>query len=822
MTIAENFPNDASLRFEDTSLASEGPAAKKTESTKGFFGNNGPGGSSAKKQRKAGPLSRRLLVTVMPTVLTPLILASAIGYKVVSDKAKADVINLLQEDSFLASEATANFVNDLMKVPGLLAVDPQINQALRGSEAVVAEQKLTQLPQDRLEAQFSTTRFLQPNTNLNNYLKNISAQSGIQSLLVTNRYGFNVASDTQPDSFVHSAEDWWQGAQANGVAVEEAVLDEATGEKRLGIARSVLAPGTEEFLGVVEVKVSSATLHDRVRDFVEKDLYKSQRIQLIDPGAGTVLDTIQPTDSGLSEAELTAELDSVIGGENILQMARDMNAAVEDGSQSDEAIKTALENKYPEIHRVEVESFESATGKFIEVTFELGDKDFSISTIPNVPWVAIASMNAEEINTAGRDLLKVFSATGLVLGGAAVGILILLARQLSKPLASLSITAEQVAAGNLDVVAEEQGTIETLTLGYSFNNLLTKVNQLIKEQKIIAEEQQQRREELESEVESLMSNIEGAVDGDLTVRAQLMAGEVGIVADLFNAVIENLHDIAKEVKKSSGQVTGSLTENEAAIRSLAEEAIHEALEVQKSLDSVKSMSQSIEEVAKNAIQASAISNTAFTTVQAGNQVMNQTVESIQGLRATIGDTAKKMKRLGESAQKISQVVALIDELALKTNLLSINASVEAARAGELGQGFTAVAEQVGALAEQSAAATKEISKIVTSIQSETQELVAAMETGTAQVVDSTNLVETTKERLAEVLERSQEIDQLMQSISASTTAQAETAQGVTKVMNQMAFASELRSSSSREVAEAMHSTAEVAQKLKASVEQFKV
>ena len=75
--------------------------------------------------------------------------------------------------------------------------------------------------------------------------------------------------------------------------------------------------------------------------------------------------------------------------------------------------------------------------------------------------------------------------------------------------------------------------------------------------------------------------------------------------------------------------------------------------------------------------------------------MDRTVDSIQGLRTTIGDTSKKIKRLGESAQQISQVVALIDQIALKTNLLAINASVEAARAGELGQGFTAVAEQVG-------------------------------------------------------------------------------------------------------------------------------
>jgi methyl-accepting chemotaxis protein len=344
----------------------------------------------------------------------------------------------------------------------------------------------------------------------------------------------------------------------------------------------------------------------------------------------------------------------------------------------------------------------------------------------------------------------------------------------------------------------------------------------IETQMIAAAEQERRRQDLEMQLLNLMERIEGAVDGDLTARAQLMEGEIGIVADLFNAVIENLQDIAIQVRSSSGQVNQSLNQNEVAIRHLAEQAILEAKEIQKALGSVQSMSQAIEAVAQNAETASAITNSAYTTVQAGNKAMDQTVNSILGLRTTIGDTTKKMKRLGESAQKISQVVSLIDELALKTNLLSINASVEAARAGELGQGFTAVAEQVGALAEQSAAATQEIAKIVTSIQSETQELVEAMETGTSQVVESTQQVENTKQQLTEVLRRSQEIDELMRSISTTTLVQADSAQSVTTVMEKITQASKQRSQASREVAQAMQSTAQVSQKLQASVEQFKV
>ncbi len=198
------------------------------------------------------------------------------------------------------------------------------------------------------------------------------------------------------------------------------------------------------------------------------------------------------------------------------------------------------------------------------------------------------------------------------------------------------------------------------------------------------------------------------------------------------------------------------------------------------------------------------------------------MDSIQGLRTTIGDTAKKIKRLGESAQQISQVVALIDEIALKTNLLAINASVEAARAGELGQGFTAVAEQVGALAEQSANATKEIAQLITGIQQETQDVVAAMETGTSQVVDSTRLVEATKVSLSTVLSKSQEIDLLMKSISEATISQAQTSQAVTEVMMLNSKTSQERSKSSSQVAQAIQSTTAILGELQESVAQFKV
>ncbi|PZD71865.1 Methyl-accepting chemotaxis protein CtpH [Acaryochloris thomasi RCC1774] len=456
--------------------------------------------------------------------------------------------------------------------------------------------------------------------------------------------------------------------------------------------------------------------------------------------------------------------------------------------------------------------------------------------VPGQNTVVLRGLSQASISNVLQRSLTLQLPLGLLLMALNVGLALLIARSLLEPITDLQQVTRKFSEGDRNARAKIFSTDEVGELASSFNLLVEDISRsekaLAEEAKkfalasqqaeAVVEEQKQQNTTLQYDLFQLLSEVEEASDGNLTVRADTTEGQVGVVADFFNSIVESMRDVVTQVKDSTTQVNSALVEDEEAMGELAEQSRKQAQKIQRMLTFVEQMAQSIQEVSVNAQQTADVVRSASSNAEAGGEAMDLTVQTIVELRETVAGTAKKVKRLGESSQQISKAVSLINQIALQTNLLAINASIEAARAGEEGRGFAVVAEEVGALAAQSAAATKEIEQIVDTIQMETSEVVNAMEVGTAQVVAGTGQVEAAKQSLGQIIEVSRQIDHLVQAISDSTASQTQTSEMVTNLMKEVAKVSANTSTASTKVASSLEGTVSVAKQLKASVDSFKV
>jgi twitching motility protein PilJ len=395
-------------------------------------------------------------------------------------------------------------------------------------------------------------------------------------------------------------------------------------------------------------------------------------------------------------------------------------------------------------------------------------------------------------------------------------------RQVNRSVLDLQANFEQVAQGNMGARATIYSQDELGQLSSSFNYMLQSVVTSNSEAQRKAREMEQAKDELQRQVIRLLDDVEGAARGDLTVKAEVTADVLGAVADSFNLTIDSLRQIVQQVQVAAVQVNQGSTESEAFARRLSSDALSQAEELAVTVNSVQMMTASIKRVAESARESEEVARTASSTALKGGEAVDRTVAGIQEIRETVAESTRKVKRLAESSQQISQIVSVISQIASRTNLLALNASIEAARAGESGKGFAIVADEVRQLADRSAKALKEIEQIVLQIQSETGQVMAAMEQGTQQVIQGTKLAEQAKRSLDDIIQVSNRIDALVRSITTDTIEQRETSKAVTEVMQSVEIQAQSTSQEAQKVSSSLENLVVVARNLLTYVERFKV
>lgn len=430
-------------------------------------------------------------------------------------------------------------------------------------------------------------------------------------------------------------------------------------------------------------------------------------------------------------------------------------------------------------------------------------------------WTIAGGAGREEQTRTGTRMAIILGMSGLV-GAAALAILlwVFITRRLL-PLGHLTDVVHRLGAGDNEARAKLASKDEIGELGRAFDKMM---DERVATQLAIEKE----NEQLNASVLALLQAVAQLGKKDLTVKVPVAEDVTGAVGDALNMltnetakVLTQVTDLAADVSSASllvKQQSETVTEVANKERQQVEQAAVELGDAATSMKRIAELAQSCNAAADNAIKTT---QNALTTVTA-------TVGGISGIRDTIRETEKRIKRLGERSQEISGVVSLINTIAERTHILALNASMHAASAGEAGRGFAVVADEVQRLAENARQATAQIATLVNNIQIETADTVSTMNATISQVVEGSKLAEQAGEQMKRTQETTAELVASVQQIAESSQAQALISSQLLERAGEIRKSTEQTTTQLREQSEQTVNLVEYAKGLMGAVRVFKL
>lgn len=327
---------------------------------------------------------------------------------------------------------------------------------------------------------------------------------------------------------------------------------------------------------------------------------------------------------------------------------------------------------------------------------------------------------------------------------------------------------------------------------------------------------------LQAQIEKLLQEVSAVGDGDLRVQAEVTPDTLGVLADSFNYMIEELAKVVGRVQATTFQVTNAtrrLLDRSAEVASASDT---QSQQISQTTESVARLADFVQLSATNAAAAAAAAREALRNAEGGQHAVIQTIDGMVHIRENVQETSKKIKRLGERSQEVGEIVRLIEDIADQTNLLALNAAIQSAMAGEHGRGFAVVADEIRLLAERVTEATKKIATIVKSIQGDTYEAVVAMEESTQEVVTGSRLADEAGEALRQINGAVDRQAKMIEGIARAANERAQTSEMVASAMQRIAEITRQTNAATQDTTAAVSYLAELAEQLRASVATFRL
>lgn len=431
-----------------------------------------------------------------------------------------------------------------------------------------------------------------------------------------------------------------------------------------------------------------------------------------------------------------------------------------------------------------------------------------------VKWALISEIALTEVRAPVYRLAWLTGAIAMVSAVLIAFAAVFLSNGVTRQVRNVTDLFSEIGMGNFGARAAIVSRDELGRMAESLNAMLENTLSLI--------QTREDRDAMQASVMKLLEEISSLTEGDLTARAEVTEEITGAIADSFNAMASQLSQVVLDVKKASRQTSKTAKAVTANTERLAETGLLQTRQVESAIGVIQSMADSMREVADRAKQSAVVSEESKQNAEEGSSAVEKTNQAMSAIRDRVQETARAIKRLGESSQEIGNIVQIINDIADRTSILALNASIQAAMAGDAGRGFGVVAEEVQRLAERSTNSTKQIEKLVKSIQSEINEAGVSMEESIQRVVEGTQLAGNAHEKLQEIEAVSAQLAELVQFITNMTHEQVAKSEEVSKTMQNVGKVSTQTSIASRKTASAMLEMNKTAERLRESVEVFRV
>ncbi|MFM2320560.1 MAG: hypothetical protein RLZZ215_3181 [Pseudomonadota bacterium] len=391
----------------------------------------------------------------------------------------------------------------------------------------------------------------------------------------------------------------------------------------------------------------------------------------------------------------------------------------------------------------------------------------------------------------------------------------LIYRSIGGQLGRLNSTIREIAAGDLNARVELGGRSELAELGQAFDGMVE--DRISTQRKINAEHQQ-----LNESVFTLLEAVADLSERNLTVRAKVTEDATGPLADAINQLAEDTTEVLKQVREVALTVDATSQDVNQHALSVNQLALLERTEAEETVEQLGHILGRLDSIAASAQQANRVADSTSRATREAQASVARTLSSISGIRDTVQETGKRLKRLGERSQEISRIIDIISNISERTTVLALNASMQATAAGEAGRGFSVIAEEIQHLAESSRESTDQIGALVRNIQQEANTTIATMDQTISEVVDGSTLAEQAAIQMQTSLDATNELVQSVEKIASDSAEQVQISQELQTRAERIVEATQSTGKELLSLTSLTSNMAEAGQRLVKSVNVFKL